>query len=140
MTQARAKPDSNLSGLSHFRDTAVAAARRRFGRKAVGSGGETTDDGDERRRRMRGAFISASKDKSRILDFIEKKIAKVTMIPRSHGEAFNILRYEVRQKYDSHNDAYIQSQRVLKSNNKENKSLLKSLRHHSYTLFYHNLK
>ncbi|MED6115007.1 putative prolyl 4-hydroxylase 9 [Stylosanthes scabra] len=65
-----------------------------------------------------GAFISASEDKSGILGLLEKKIAKVTMIPRSHGEAFNILRYEVRQKYDSHYDAFdpaeygnVQSQR-----------------------------
>ncbi|XP_015941898.1 probable prolyl 4-hydroxylase 9 isoform X1 [Arachis duranensis] len=66
-----------------------------------------------------GAFISASEDKSGILDFIEKKIAKVTMIPTSHGEAFNILRYEVLQKYDTHYDAFdpfeygnVQSQRI----------------------------
>ncbi|MED6115009.1 putative prolyl 4-hydroxylase 9, variant 3 [Stylosanthes scabra] len=66
-----------------------------------------------------GAFISASEDKSGILGLLEKKIAKVTMIPRSHGEAFNILRYEVRQKYDSHYDAFdpaeygnVQSQRI----------------------------
>ncbi|GAU15015.1 hypothetical protein TSUD_48100 [Trifolium subterraneum] len=66
-----------------------------------------------------GAFISASEDKSGILDMIERKIAKVTMIPRSYGEDFNILRYEVGQKYDSHYDAFnpdeyghVNSQRV----------------------------
>ncbi|XP_004496895.1 probable prolyl 4-hydroxylase 9 [Cicer arietinum] len=53
-----------------------------------------------------GTFISASEDKSNILDFIERKIAKVTMIPRTYGEDFNILRYEVGQKYDSHYDAF----------------------------------
>ncbi|RVW30078.1 putative prolyl 4-hydroxylase 9 [Vitis vinifera] len=33
-----------------------------------------------------GTFISASEDKTGILDFIERKIAKATMIPRNHGE------------------------------------------------------
>ncbi|KAJ4963802.1 hypothetical protein NE237_023741 [Protea cynaroides] len=53
-----------------------------------------------------GTFISASEDKSGILDIIEHKIARVTMIPRSHGEAFNILRYEIGQRYNSHYDAF----------------------------------
>ncbi|KAL3346377.1 hypothetical protein AABB24_025027 [Solanum stoloniferum] len=33
-----------------------------------------------------GMFISASEDKTGILDLIEEKIAKATMIPRTHGE------------------------------------------------------
>ncbi|KAJ4840253.1 putative prolyl 4-hydroxylase 9 [Turnera subulata] len=33
-----------------------------------------------------GTFISASEDESGILEFIEKKIAKASLIPRSHGE------------------------------------------------------
>ncbi|XP_043708271.1 probable prolyl 4-hydroxylase 9 isoform X2 [Telopea speciosissima] len=53
-----------------------------------------------------GTFISASEDKTGILDIIEQKIAMVTMIPRSHGEAFNILRYEIGQRYNSHYDAF----------------------------------
>ncbi|XP_022726920.1 probable prolyl 4-hydroxylase 9 isoform X2 [Durio zibethinus] len=53
-----------------------------------------------------GTFISASEDKTGTLDLIEKKIAKATGIPLSHGEAFNILRYEIGQKYDSHYDAF----------------------------------
>ncbi|CAK7330075.1 unnamed protein product [Dovyalis caffra] len=53
-----------------------------------------------------GTFISGSEDKTGTLDFIERKIAKATMIPQSHGEAFNILRYEIGQKYDSHYDAF----------------------------------
>lgn len=31
-------------------------------------------------------FISSSEDKTGILDLIEKKLEKATMIPRSHGE------------------------------------------------------
>ncbi|XP_015063885.1 probable prolyl 4-hydroxylase 9 [Solanum pennellii] len=57
-----------------------------------------------------GMFISASEDKTGILDLIEEKIAKVTMIPRTHGEAFNVLRYEIGQSYYSHYDAFDPSQ------------------------------
>ncbi|KAI8029488.1 putative prolyl 4-hydroxylase 9 [Camellia lanceoleosa] len=53
-----------------------------------------------------GMFISASEDKTGILELIEEKIARATMIPRSHGEAFNILRYEIGQRYNSHYDAF----------------------------------
>lgn len=40
-----------------------------------------------------GAFIKASEDKSGILDFIERKIAKVTMIPRTYGEVCFFLNH-----------------------------------------------
>ncbi|KAK9265458.1 hypothetical protein L1049_010792 [Liquidambar formosana] len=53
-----------------------------------------------------GTFISASEDKTGILDLIEKKIAMATMIPSTHGEAFNVLRYEIGQRYNSHYDAF----------------------------------
>nr|CAN75013.1 hypothetical protein VITISV_039948 [Vitis vinifera] len=86
-----------------------------------------------------GVFISASEDKTGTLDLIEQKIARVIMIPRTHGEikpkenclnwlgqvppfefvvmkrfltdvvyhvAFNILRYEIGQRYNSHYDAF----------------------------------
>ncbi|KAK4367810.1 hypothetical protein RND71_011602 [Anisodus tanguticus] len=57
-----------------------------------------------------GMFISASEDKTGILDLIEEKIAKATMVPRTHGEAFNVLRYEIGQSYHSHYDAFNPSQ------------------------------
>ncbi|KAM5549649.1 putative prolyl 4-hydroxylase 9 [Rosa sericea] len=53
-----------------------------------------------------GTFISASEDETGVLDIIEQKIARATMLPRDHGEAFNILRYDIGQKYDSHYDAF----------------------------------
>ncbi|PIN15275.1 Prolyl 4-hydroxylase alpha subunit [Handroanthus impetiginosus] len=53
-----------------------------------------------------GAFISASEDSTGALDFIERKIARATMLPRSHGEAFNVLRYDVGQRYVSHYDSF----------------------------------
>lgn len=36
-----------------------------------------------------GTFVSGSEDETGTLDFIEKKIAKATMIPLSHGEVFS---------------------------------------------------
>ncbi|RZB89164.1 probable prolyl 4-hydroxylase 9 [Glycine soja] len=80
--------------------------------------GETAESTKDTRTSS-GTFISASEDKSGILDLVERKIAKVTMIPRTHGEIFNILKYEVGQKYDSHYDAFnpdeygsVESQRI----------------------------
>ncbi|GMY38641.1 probable prolyl 4-hydroxylase 9 [Fagus crenata] len=53
-----------------------------------------------------GTFISSSEDKTGVLHLIEQKISRATMIPRTHGESFNVLRYELGQKYDSHYDAF----------------------------------
>ncbi|XVF59313.1 hypothetical protein PTKIN_Ptkin07bG0265800 [Pterospermum kingtungense] len=53
-----------------------------------------------------GTFLSADEDETGILDAIEEKIAKATKIPRHHYEAFNVLRYEIGQKYESHYDAF----------------------------------
>ncbi|KAF2320942.1 hypothetical protein GH714_032100 [Hevea brasiliensis] len=65
-----------------------------------------TDESTQGTRTSSGTFISASEDKTGVLEFIEQKIARATMIPRSHGEAFNVLRYEIGQKYDSHYDSF----------------------------------
>ncbi|OMO63329.1 Oxoglutarate/iron-dependent dioxygenase [Corchorus olitorius] len=65
-----------------------------------------TEESTKGTRTSSGTFISSSEDDTGILDFIEKKIAKATSIPQSHGEAFNVLRYEIGQKYDSHYDAF----------------------------------
>ncbi|VAI22255.1 unnamed protein product [Triticum turgidum subsp. durum] len=53
-----------------------------------------------------GTFLSAEEDPTGALAEIETKIAKATMMPRSHGEPFNVLRYEIGQKYASHYDAF----------------------------------
>uniref|UniRef100_A0A0R0HCZ8 Prolyl 4-hydroxylase alpha subunit domain-containing protein n=1 Tax=Glycine max TaxID=3847 RepID=A0A0R0HCZ8_SOYBN len=65
-----------------------------------------TEESTKGIRTSSGVFMSASEDETGILDAIEEKIAKATKIPRTHGEAFNILRYEVGQKYNSHYDAF----------------------------------
>nr|CAB3493126.1 unnamed protein product [Digitaria exilis] len=53
-----------------------------------------------------GTFLSASEDPTGTLAEVEKKIARATMIPRKHGEPFNVLRYEIGQRYASHYDAF----------------------------------
>ncbi|TQE12175.1 hypothetical protein C1H46_002245 [Malus baccata] len=65
-----------------------------------------TEESTKDIRTSSGVFLSASDDKSGTLDVIEEKIARATMVPRTHGEAFNILRYEIGQKYNSHYDAF----------------------------------
>ncbi|KAB1208485.1 Prolyl 4-hydroxylase subunit alpha-1 [Morella rubra] len=67
--------------------------------------GETTES-TKGTRTSSGTFVSASEDETGVLDLIERKIARATMLPRTHGEAFNVLRYELGQKYDSHYDAF----------------------------------
>ncbi|TKY70637.1 prolyl 4-hydroxylase 9 [Spatholobus suberectus] len=65
-----------------------------------------TEENTKGIRTSSGLFISASEDETGILDAIEEKIAKATKIPRTHGEAFNILRYQAGQKYNSHYDVF----------------------------------
>ncbi|XP_038881540.1 probable prolyl 4-hydroxylase 9 [Benincasa hispida] len=65
-----------------------------------------TEENTKGIRTSSGAFFGASEDESGTLGVIEEKIARATMIPRTHGEAFNILRYEIGQKYNSHYDAF----------------------------------
>ncbi|KAI7743112.1 hypothetical protein M8C21_020091, partial [Ambrosia artemisiifolia] len=40
------------------------------------------------------------------LDLVEKKIERATMIPRNYGEPFNVLRYEIGQRYLQHHDTF----------------------------------
>ncbi|CAL9090271.1 unnamed protein product [Musa textilis] len=65
-----------------------------------------TEENTKGIRTSSGTFISASEDSSGVLGQIEEKIARATMIPREQGEAFNILRYEIGQRYASHYDAF----------------------------------
>ncbi|XP_020580054.1 probable prolyl 4-hydroxylase 9 [Phalaenopsis equestris] len=65
-----------------------------------------TEESTKGIRTSSGTFLSASEDPTETLKYIEEKIARATMIPRDHGEAFNILRYEIGQKYASHYDSF----------------------------------
>lgn len=60
-------------------------------------------------RTSQGTFLSRGQDPDGILAYIEDKIAVVTGIPAGHGEAFNVLRYENGQHYDSHYDSFDES-------------------------------
>uniref|UniRef100_A0A2P2M398 procollagen-proline 4-dioxygenase n=1 Tax=Rhizophora mucronata TaxID=61149 RepID=A0A2P2M398_RHIMU len=65
-----------------------------------------TEENTKGIRTSSGMFISADEDKTGLLGIIEEKIARVSMLPTAHGEPFNVLRYEIGQKYDSHYDAF----------------------------------
>ncbi|KAF0888393.1 hypothetical protein E2562_014211 [Oryza meyeriana var. granulata] len=65
-----------------------------------------TEESTKGIRTSSGTFLSADEDPTGTLAEVEKKIAKATMIPRNHGEPFNILRYEIGQRYASHYDAF----------------------------------
>lgn len=46
-----------------------------------------------------GAFLSANQDSSGTLEWIERKMAKVTAVPRNHGEVFGTLIMENETDY-----------------------------------------
>lgn len=50
--------------------------------------------------------MSSHEDSHGILKWVEKRIAAVTHIPVSNGEAFNVLEYQNLQHYDSHMDSF----------------------------------
>lgn len=70
--------------------------------------GDTLDSTREVRT-SQGTFLSRRQDSDGVLAYIEDKIAVVTGIPAGHGEAFNVLRYENGQHYDSHYDSFDES-------------------------------
>ena len=57
-----------------------------------------------------GTFLTSKMEQSGALKRVEEKMARATHIPATHGEAYNILRYEIGQKYDSHYDMFDPSQ------------------------------
>ncbi|CAI9111311.1 OLC1v1011507C1 [Oldenlandia corymbosa var. corymbosa] len=69
-----------------------------------------TEESTKGIRTSSGMFISSYEDKTGTLARIEEKISKATMIPKSHGEPFNVLRYEIGQRYQSHYDAFSPSE------------------------------
>ncbi|CAH2061407.1 unnamed protein product [Thlaspi arvense] len=68
--------------------------------------GQTVADTNQNVRTSTGVFIASYEDESGILAAIEEKIAIATKLPRDNYEPFNILRYRLGQKYDSHRDAF----------------------------------
>ncbi|XP_062101851.1 probable prolyl 4-hydroxylase 9 [Humulus lupulus] len=87
-------------------DTIVSLAEPSLRPSALALRKGETEDNTKGIRTSSGMFISAFEDKTGTLEVVEEKIARATMIPRIHGEPFNILRYNLGQKYDSHYDAF----------------------------------
>eukprot|EP00271_Cylindrocystis_brebissonii_P003819 TRINITY_DN15060_c0_g1_i1.p1 TRINITY_DN15060_c0_g1~~TRINITY_DN15060_c0_g1_i1.p1 ORF type:complete len:344 (+),score=58.17 TRINITY_DN15060_c0_g1_i1:418-1449(+) len=67
--------------------------------------GETADSTKDIRTSS-GCFLSSAGNPNGALAWVEQKMAKAAMVPVTHGEAYNILRYEVGQKYNSHYDTF----------------------------------
>ncbi|KAI3441021.1 Fe2OG dioxygenase domain-containing protein [Psidium guajava] len=78
-----------------------------------------TEENTKGIRTSSGMFISASEDKTGTLDIIEEKIARVQCFQGNMEredlklfeditmfQAFNVLRYEIGQRYNSHYDAF----------------------------------
>jgi len=75
---------------------AMAAKRLAPSGLALRAGDTAATTGDIRT--SQGTFLMSREDKEGVLDYLEKRIAAVTLLPQRHGEAFNVLRYEVGQK------------------------------------------
>ena len=53
-----------------------------------------------------GTFLSRKQDPDGVVEKIERRIADATHVHSTHGEPFNVLRYQLGQKYDSHYDTF----------------------------------
>ena len=69
----------------------------RPGEKAEDKAGIRTSD---------GVFVAAADDPSGFLAAVERKAEALTGIPRTHGEAFNVLRYRPGGRYETHYDSF----------------------------------
>eukprot|EP00899_Mesostigma_viride_P009792 jgi/Mesvir1/18814/Mv04306-RA.1 len=67
--------------------------------------GETPKPLQEYRTSM-GTFLAARNEPTGALKWVEQQMARAMHIPRTHGEPFNVLRYENGQKYESHYDTF----------------------------------
>jgi hypothetical protein len=83
-------------------DAVVKLARTKLMASDVAWRPDEKPDPSQEMRTSDGAFLDASEDKDGVLAWLERKIAAVTMLPVSHGEAFNVLRYRNGAHYDSH--------------------------------------
>lgn len=53
-----------------------------------------------------GTFLSRHNDPVGVLAWVEEKIHAISGLPVTHGEPFNVLRYQLGQHYDSHYDTF----------------------------------
>jgi len=84
----------------------IKLARSRLEPSALALRKGETRDSTKDIRTSSGTFLRATDDHSRSLEEVEERMARATMIPRANGEAFNILRYELGQKYNCHYDVF----------------------------------
>lgn len=61
---------------------------------------------EQQTRTSKGTFLSSLQDPDGVLSWIEERIAAATLLPREHGEDFNVLKYENNEHYDSHMDSF----------------------------------
>jgi len=52
------------------------------------------------------ASLPRPMDRSGVVAWLEEKIARVSLLPASSGEAFKVFKYEANQGYDPHYDAF----------------------------------
>lgn len=67
--------------------------------------GETVE-GTKNIRTSSGTFLTGEDDPEGVLSWLEDKIAQVTLLPPDHGEPFNVLRYDLKQRYAAHYDVF----------------------------------
>ena len=87
-------------------DAIVEAAKTRLHKSGLALKKGETVEKTKNIRTSSGTFLTSNMEKSGALKRVEEKMARATHIPASHGEAYNVLRYEIGQKYDSHYDVF----------------------------------
>ncbi|GBF88302.1 hypothetical protein Rsub_01014 [Raphidocelis subcapitata] len=87
-------------------DAIVAASASRMHKSGVAYRPGEAVDPDQEARTSTGVFMASGEDPSGALSYLEAKIAAVTMLPVSHGEEFNVLRYTAGQHYEAHMDTF----------------------------------
>ena len=87
-------------------DHVIGMAEKRLAPSSLALKKGDTLDSTREIRTSQGTFLSRGMDEEGVLAYIEDKIAVMTGIPAGHGEAFNVLRYQNGQHYDSHYDAF----------------------------------
>lgn len=84
----------------------IKLARSRLAPSSLALRKGETEDNTKDTRTSSGTFLISRQDKTGSLALVEQKMSRATVTPVSHGEAFNVLRYELGQKYNSHYDFF----------------------------------
>ena len=87
-------------------DSIVKAASSRLHKSGLALKKGETVENTKNIRTSSGTFLTSMMEESGALKRVEDKMARATHVPANYGEAYNILRYEIGQKYDSHYDTF----------------------------------